>query len=170
MVTHVRLTQGHVALVDAADLELVQQYSWQLFKSGPKPNATPKLYAQCFVGRKSIKMHRLIMGIDDERLVDHRDGDGLDNRRHNLRIATPTQNAANRRKHRGESRFKGVYWNAERGLWQASIGGGIVDGRRTVKFIGRFVSEEEAARAYDEVALKTHGEFAVLNFKQETMR
>ncbi|MGN8022187.1 AP2 domain-containing protein [Phyllobacterium sp. 22229] len=104
-------------------------------------------------------MHRVILGITDERLVDHVDRNGLNNRRSNLREANRTQNIANTGPYKGNiSGFKGVSYDKERNLWKAQI---RVEGRS--KCIGRFVTPEEAARAYDELAFAAWGEFAYLN-------
>ena len=122
---------------------------------------------------KRPKIHRLIM---ERRLgrqlkkgehVDHIDGNGLNNRRSNLRLATPHQNHANKPKQRGNytSSYKGVCFDKSRNKWQASINSAILWGREhKKKFLGRFKSEIEAAEAYDVAALKYFGEFANLNF------
>lgn len=107
-------------------------------------------------------MHRVILGLadDDPRRVDHGNRDKLDNRRANLRIATPEQNGANRTKFRsGEfsSAYKGVC--RYRGRWQAVI---RVDGR--LRRLGFFDDEGEAARAYDQAALDAWGPYACLNY------
>lgn len=85
-------------------------------------------------------------------------GDTLDNRRCNLRIATHSQNNCNQRKTRGISQYKGVYFYKNYGNWRAQI---QIDGK--MKFIGYYSNEIEAARAYNEAAVKKHGEFAKLN-------
>ncbi len=106
-------------------------------------------------------MHRMVMGVEDGRLVDHANHNGLDNRRTNLRIATWTENCWNKRKPISDSssRFKGVMWDKRRGTWHVMIGH---NGRKI--FIGYFDDEEEAARAYDVKAKELYGEFAALNF------
>jgi hypothetical protein len=107
-------------------------------------------------------MHRYLMGEPSEE-VDHENGDGLDNRRKNLRRATHAQNMMNALSRRGSSRFKGVFWSVNR--WQAAIR----DDYRKV-YLGQFKIEEDAARAYDDAARRIHGAFARLNFPIEGER
>ena len=98
-------------------------------------------------------MHMLITGYP---LTDHRNGDGLDNQRHNLRPATNSQNNHNRGPAIGRSSsYKGVHWHKGCRKWQASI---RIDGKR--RHLGLFASEEDAARAYAEAALEVQGEYA----------
>ncbi len=99
-------------------------------------------------------MHRLIMGCREK--VDHRDNDGLNNQRYNLRKSTDQQNCANRQKTRGSSQFKGVV--RDRNAWQAYI---KVNGVK--KNLGRFKDEFDAAQAYNFAALEAFGEFARMN-------
>jgi hypothetical protein len=87
-------------------------------------------------------------------VVDHINGNGLDNRRCNLRICTPAQNGLNSRPRvDGKSRFKGVFPHGDR--WRAKVGG---------RHLGLFDDEVEAAKARDRLARKLHGKFARLNF------
>src|SRR5678815_2653841 len=90
--------------------------------------------------------------------VDHKNGNGLDNRRENLRVCTQAENLANMRKHRGVSRYKGVTWDSSRRRWLAQIKnhGPNVN-------LGRYDSEVDAAHAYNEAALRLKGEYALLN-------
>jgi hypothetical protein len=110
---------------------------------------------------RHISLHREIMESPAGLLVDHRNGDTLDNRRSNLRLATHAQNTHNRRKTRTKtsSRFIGVYYDKRTGRWAAKI-----KNQERCKWLGRFESEIEAGKAYDEAAKKYHGEFARLNF------
>ncbi len=160
-VVRVPLTQGLEAVVDLADLALVEGRNW----CAARRRRT--WYAVTGVPTTSdwtkILMHRVIMGCQpgDPR-IDHRDGDGLNNRRANLREATETQNLANSRpRDGGTSGFKGVYWSKQRQYWVAQVG---VNGQK--RHLGIFHSEEAAARAYDAAAIETFGEFAQLNFPQ----
>lgn len=111
-------------------------------------------------------MHRLL--IPDVPEVDHKDGDGLNNQRSNLRAATSAQNQANKRSilsvggRPASSRFKGLCWFARHQKWQVNI---RVDKKR--RFLGYFADEIEAALAYDAAAREAWGEFAWLNFPSQ---
>jgi hypothetical protein len=146
----VPISQGLVALVDEADLHLVSPFNWSAQRSGNT------WYAYRRHGASKQFMHQIIGGFPR---TDHINGNGLDNRKINLRPATHVQNGQNMRKSRGTSRYKGVSRQADRQLWKAEIKSG---GRRL--FLGRFKEEELAARAYDATARSLFGEFAALNF------
>jgi hypothetical protein len=152
---------GRVALVDDEDYDLVSRYRWHVWvKRRPGRAAGP--YAQANVRQPgghhtTIRMHCLILGRAG---IDHRNGDGLDNTRANLRIATTLQNGANQQPNIGtSSAYKGISWNRRLGKWQADI---QVNGQG--RYLGVFLDEEAAARAYDAAALDAWGEFALLNF------
>jgi|7_EtaG_2_1085326.scaffolds.fasta_scaffold00078_21 hypothetical protein len=125
------------------------------------------------------QMHRLIMSrilgrqLRKDEHVDHINHNGLDNRRENLRIATPSQNHANKKKQTGNysSRFKGVSFDNSRNKWMSYIGGSSTPNGVNRMYLGRYeptpVGEEKAARAYDKKALEFYGEFAELNFPSE---
>lgn len=147
----VPLTKGFVALIDAADYELISGYSWCV---DVRPNGL--CYANTSLAgpnRKTLRMHQLILPGKGER--DHRNGDGLDNRRSNLRFATRTQNLHNRRKKRSAT-YKGVTYQPRliSRPWQVRVG---------YRHIGYFATAEEAALAFNRVALAERGEFARLN-------
>ena len=157
--TFVELTQGRVAIVDAADLPLVEVYTWHTAPSG----RSGLIYARSQVDDRKRLMHQLITGWA---MVDHANGDGLDNRRHNLRPTSRSQNMANRRKSvSGSSQFKGVYWQKSVARWRAQIG---YQGQRI--YLGLYDSEEDAGRVYDAAARERFGKFAALNFPREGER
>jgi AP2 domain len=164
---HGKRAAGRVALVDDEDYELVSRYRWsvrQTIRSGRHDNG-PYAYAYLLgsgrAGQVSISMHRLITGYAE---TDHVNHDGLDNQRANLRPATRVQNLANRRSQPGlTSPFKGVSWHTACRKWRTQID---VDGKR--RHLGCFLSEEDAARAYDQAALTAWGKYAHLNFPEES--
>lgn len=153
------LTQGKVALIDAADYERVSQYCWRLHERGGN------FYARRAIRVASRKyryqtLHRFLLDDPSECFIDHINHDGLDNRRSNLRLATPSQNMYNRRPNRDtSSEYKGVSYAADRGLWRAEI---RANGARLN--LGQYEAPEDAARAYDSAARRLHGAFAALNF------
>ncbi len=155
----VPVTRGLVAMVDPEDFARVSQYSWRAlgkgntWYAGHAFSSAPKTYHYEL-------LHRFILNAPPGVEVDHINGDGLDNRRANLRLATTSQNQANRRKGLGGlSRFKGVRWNKVRAKWYAEI---VVNRRKA--YLGLFIIEEDAARAYDRGAISAFGEYARLNF------
>lgn len=156
----IELSKGKIALIDAADLPLVSQYKWYAVEAPDTyyaAHTTPRRE-----GRKMVLMHRLIAGADKSSCVDHRDGNGLNNTRDNLRICTHAQNCCNQRKNRrGKSRYKGVSPIMHKGevrWWQANI---QANGKPI--YLGCYSSEEDAARAYNAAAIVYHKEFARLN-------
>lgn len=151
------LTKGKVAIVDDTDYEQLMQYKWQA--SCYRGTWYARRGGLAALGQRGMtfSMHREIMRPPAELEVDHKDGNGLNNTRGNLRICTPQENRFNQRKHKGMSRFKGVVFNG--GKWMARIN----VNRKTI-YIGKYNTEEAAARAYDEAARKHFGEFARVNF------
>ena len=147
----IALTQGFIAYVDAADMELVAKYKWRAKRNGRTT------YAISDTGGKRVWLHRIVMGVNER--IDHKDNDGLNNRRSNLRVLDNTNNIRRKRPNvNGSSRFKGV--SCFRGIhWQASI---KVNNKS--KWLGSFSTEEMAARAYDEAARIHFGEHAHINF------
>jgi hypothetical protein len=151
---------GRVALIDDGDYDLVMQYQWHV-QEQPRPGRTHGPYAMASIGEgQRILMHKLLTGW---LRTDHKDGNGLNNQRSNLREATGSQNQCNTGPRGGSSRFKGVSWDRATGNWRANI---QIDGKG--RNLGRFADEEAAARAYDSAAAWFHGEFAHLNFPLET--
>ena len=153
------LTQGKFAIVDDEDFAWLSQLKW---------------HAQCehkgmrwqnWNARNRIKgaMHRLILAAPRALEIDHVNGDGLDNRRVNLRLATSVENKRNQRRHTPKTfPFKGVAHHYSNGKRSNRYLARIVVNRRH-KFLGSFLTIEEAALAYNAAALKHYGEFARLN-------
>ena len=157
------LGEGKWTILDRGDYYRLRHYKWIVYGTGHN------LYAvrYKFVGPKrtwKFSMHREIMNANDGRFVDHRNCDSLDNRRANLRFATRSENMRNRRKKRNaSSQFVGVHFYKPQGNWSCSI---LHNGKRI--WLGRFDTEIEAAKAYDEAAKKLFGEFARLNFPEKS--
>lgn len=153
------LTQGYEALVDDEDVVWLSAYTWRVTRRGRCLLA--RTWGPRSKGRReTIYMQRLIFGAGPGDIVDHANGDGLDNRRCNLRLATPVQDAANRVR-RGAG-FKGVSWDRWAKKWHVRVGA-----RENRINCGRYDDEEEAARAYDAAAAARYGEFAKLNFPRQ---
>lgn len=158
------LTKGMVALVDDVDYDRLNNRKWYAAQYRFSGNFYAQRAVPVSKGKRRQRtefMHRLILGLQpgDNRQCDHRDGNGLNNRRSNLRVCTATQNGQSRRKRKpGTSRYKGVCWHCGHHRWQSYIG---VNGK--LKHIGYFDSETAAARAYDAAASKHHREFALTN-------
>jgi hypothetical protein len=148
---------GRVAIVDAEDYERVAVRKWYgIARHCP---GGPPLYYAC--SRGGTFLHRVILGAGRGQIVDHRNRDGLDCRRANLRFATTTQNAANRRPRPSAkgSAYKGVdvYRRGHYRLWRAQL---CVEGRRYTAYRK---TEREAAEAYNDLARQHFGDFAYLN-------
>ncbi|MBN1804609.1 MAG: AP2/ERF family transcription factor [Sedimentisphaerales bacterium] len=111
--------------------------------------------------RYRIHMHREVLKVNDNILIDHINQNGLDNRGVNLRPATCAQNMRNRKKyhHNSHSKYKGVYWQEHNKKWRVRIAAN----KKRIQ-LGQFSNEIEAAKAYDRAAKKYHGQFASLNF------
>ena len=160
-VVEVKLTRGLVTIIDAEDLEFVSQYKWCAMRS---TNTDYAVRAQRIDGKTvNFRLHRVLLNAPKGMHVDHRNSNGLDNRRENLRLCTRRENNRNTRKQKGcSSEFKGVSkCKQNQGYpkpWLARI---YVD-KKT--YCRSFTNEIEAALWYDEKAREFHGEFAKLNF------
>jgi hypothetical protein len=154
------LGRDKFAKVDPEDYVWLSQFKWHC-----QMGAGKKCYASRTGPRdnnrrhKDILMHRVLGGTPEELVCDHINGDGLDNRKKNLRNCTQQENNMNARSREHTSRFKGVYWYKRTRKYNAVI---HKDGIR--KSLGFFTSEIEAAKTYDEAAKEYYGEFAHLNF------
>lgn len=163
-------------LVDDDDLELVREHTWHVIKAH-----NGKFYVNTHVRhpdggiyesgsekgqpkRTLLQLHRLIAKAPKDKVVDHINGNPLDNRRENLRIATHKQNSMNQMKtrtHKGKptsSKYRGVSFVKRRNRWIVKCSG---------HHVGYFKEENEAARAYDEKAKELFGDYAHLNFPEE---
>ena len=154
----IKLSNGLETLIDDTDVVELSRFRWRHNKN------QSNIYAiRC--GKRGepldVQMHRQIMNPPKALLVDHIDGNGLNNQRNNLRIVTRSQNLWNSRKlcKTTSSKYKGVSWAKWPEKWQASI---RKHGKQ--KSLGAFVDEIEAAKAYDKAALELFGEFALINF------
>lgn len=150
------LTKGKIAIVDADDYDWLSQYTWHTVAN------YGRFYAYRQIKGKNIAMHRFIMKPADDLVVDHIDGNGLNNTRANLRICTQQQNVCNCKGRGGESKYKGLCWDKYNKKWRAQI-----HYNRENRYLGVFEDEVEAAKEYDKEAVKLFGEFAYLNFPQD---
>lgn len=169
--------RGLFALVDAEDAARVSALAWHTTSKLALPGVhyvqhTTRIGSGPGARKGSLALHRFIMGCTpgDGKVVDHINGQPLDNRRSNLRITDNRGNATNvtRSKRQKRGGYKGVSWNPAAGKWQASICAGEVkpNGKRRQLYLGCFVDPISAARAYDAAAREHFGEFASLNFPE----
>ena len=147
------------AIIDDEDFEKLGQYSWTLQIN------RHNTYCQASINARVILMHRMVLGIEDPEVeVNHKNDDGLDNRRSNLRIATRLDASRRKIKHKSyggkptSSKFKGVCWNKRIGKWAST---GTINGKHI--HLGYFIDEEDAAKAYNEFAEENYRDFARLN-------
>lgn len=152
----------HTVLVDDEDYELVSQYKWHIIKGKKSFYANANNYLGKIDNKyvnKPIKLHRLIMNAPDGTQVDHKDHNGLNNQKSNLRLCNNQKNNFNQTKRPNtSSQYKGVYLYRN-GTWEAGL---TLDNKKV--YLGRFEKEEDAAHQYDYHAIKHFGDFASLNF------
>lgn len=147
-------------IVDPED-EWMLFFNWYEHRSGNNSYARAKITRNGW--HKHIFLHRAIMRPPCNMVVDHINGNGLDNRRSNLRVCCKKKNALNSRSRGTTSKFKGVSWHSKDGGWRMQIGD---RGNRIIEYFGRN-REEDAARRYDYHAKRLFGDFAFLNFPHE---
>ena len=154
----ISLSNGRVTKVDPADYERLSQWKWYAQRVPSMQAFYAARHTLKSEGRKTILMHREILGlhIGDGLHGDHINGDTLDNRRINLRVATTSENGMNcKRSKRNKSGYKGVHWDKAKKKWMAYI---QVRGRHT--FLGYFETAEEAHVVRCKAETETYGEFA----------
>ena len=152
------LTRGYFAIVDDEDFEYLNQWKW-LYSNGYAARSQHVSFKDGVQVSKNIQMHRVILNTPDGLLVDHKNNNGLDNRKNNIRNCTYAENARNQKlSKRSSTGFKGVSWKKSHEKFCANI----KIGKKQIH-LGLFACKIEAARAYNEAALKYHGEFACLN-------
>jgi AP2 domain len=158
----IKLTQGQVAVVDAVDYDWLSQWKWYaVWDEDVQSFYAVRNSERTKAGKqRPIKMSRFILGLTfgDKRQADHWNRDTLNNRRSNLRISEPHQNASNRKiNRRNSSGYKGITWCKTTSRWAARIGF-----KRTRIHLGYFTTKELAAQAYIKAARALHGEYARL--------
>ncbi len=156
-IAYVPLTKGYEAIIDAADVPVVAGYVWHAREKRRKDGGVRSVHAGAKPdGSNYVHMHRLLCRADPALEVDHRDGNGLNNRRDNLRVATTSQNQMNAAVRSDNSTgVKGVYWDEPRKKFGAQIWA-----RGKKLSIGRFETLEAAASAVASTRKELHGEFA----------
>lgn len=159
MPRRIMLTQGYSCIVDDADYEFLSQWSWHVLIGShvyAVRNSEPVNGK-----RRHILMHRVLCNTPDGMDTDHINGNSLDNRRANLRVATRNQNMHNRKPNaKGSSKYKGVSWHKQHRKWIVNI-----QVNKVKHFLGLFTDEKEAAMAYERRAKEEFGEFHRSNIK-----
>ncbi len=162
----IKLTKGFVTIVDDEDYARLSKLSWFAQRGFSKWYASRCQYIGKIKGKhksKHLYMHNFLVGVIPKgKMIDHINGDGLDNRKCNLRICTKQENGRNRAKHAGntKNKYKGVY--RYRGEKKFTVRIVIKKGKQII--LGAYADEQEAAMAYNMAALKHFRQFARLNF------
>lgn len=157
MEIRIPLTRGKEAKIDDWNIDIILEYNWRA-----QQNQDGRWYAMAWNTYPNfVLMHRVIMKPLQGQVVDHMDGDGLNNLEINLYVCSYGQNVQRSGVKRtgATSVFKGVHWESGRGKWKACIS---KDGK--LHFLGRYISEVDAAKAYDDAALELFGQLAYTNF------
>lgn len=153
-VKEIKLTKGLISIVDEEDFEVINHFKWRAQKARGKFYAAREDYSN---GKRTVLMHRAIINAPNNLEVDHINGDTLDNRRVNLRLATTQQNQFNKKYPYKNNKLgiKGVYWHKKCNKYQASIR----HNHRTI-YLGLFESSTDADKAYRDGETKYFGNFA----------
>ena len=153
------LNRGQFALVDNRDYEKVMALSWHTVKT---PGSRTLYAAHSVYPNKTILLHRFILSAEKGSQVDHKNHNGLDCRRKNLRFVSRGQNIQNSTLYgNNRSGYAGVRWREDRKKWEGQIGG-----TKLRQYLGLFQTAELAAQAYDRAALRLYGKEAYLNFPE----
>lgn len=154
------LPSGHVALIDETDLPLINQFKWHARRG--RRTVYVQTHGSPANGRRRSYLHRLLLSAPPGLLVDHRNLNGLDNRRDNLRLCTPVENNANQQAQiNNRSGYRGVHQQTSTtSPWRARI---QINGK--TRHLGCFADAWDAAQAYNTAATEVYGEFALLNVR-----
>ncbi len=151
----IKLTRGKYALADDEDFEFLSKWKWYFSDKGYAVRTTYLSDGQ----QTTIRMHSLVLLSRLNQQIDHANRDKLDNQKFNLRFSTQANNCCNAGIRKDNiSGFKGVSWCSTMLKWRVQV---QTEGAK--KSIGNYENKEDAARAYNEAAIKYHGEFAYLN-------
>jgi hypothetical protein len=159
----IELTQGYKTLVDDEDYEFLSQWKWcaRVQPYGRVCAVRAERVKGTDNSKRNFQMHRVITNAQKGQIVDHINGNALDNRKINLRLCSNQENSMNRKTQSSSkfrSKYKGVSWDKARKKFIARV---YLNNK--AHSAGRFSTEEEAALAYNSLAKKLHGEFARLN-------
>jgi hypothetical protein len=159
------LTQGKFAIVDPQDYKRLSRHKWYTSRYSHTCYAIRGQWSPELKKRLTISMHREIIDVPEDMFIDHINHNGLDNRRANLRPATPAQNSRNARypKTNKSSKYRGVWYNKQNQKWRS-----VITVNRKKKQLGYFNSARDAAIAYDRAAKKYHKKFAITNFPKQS--
>jgi len=157
----IKVSETHEALVDDETYGFLSRFKWHIQKKNYTFYAKTRTY---FLGKpRNILMHRLLF-MYSVKSVDHINGNGLDNRLSNLRLASSSQNASNRK-------YKTTNKNGYRGVFSKTNGlagySAQISHNNELRYLGFFKTAKEAAKAFDAAAVKLKGEFATLNFPED---
>jgi len=155
MAKQIQLNNGVITIVDDEDYEYLNQWKWYLLKSHTNYYAIRTQRPE----NKLLQLHRIVMKAKKGEIIDHINGNKLDNRKSNLRICTQAQNNQNRKISKlNKSGYNGVSWSIRNKKWVAQI---ACENKKI--HIGYYIDPIDAAKAFNNAAQKYHGEFAKLN-------
>lgn len=152
----IKLTQGMFALVDDMDFEYLNQWKWHYNKGRGQGRAQRSTSRKSIEGKTSIFMHRIIMNVPKDMQIDHKNGNGLDNRKENLRVCTNMENNRNKGiARKNTSGVTGISWNKNYEKWHTYI-----KINNKFIFLGYFGDKEIAIQIRKQAEKQYFGEFA----------